>query len=413
MPSGTSVISLNRSRYAVAAVVMQVLLGVLYSWSVFRGPLAQLHGWTKSQTIAPYRYSLVAFAAGMILAGFWQDRKGPRVVASVGGLLLGSGCLLASWIGGTVGGLILAYGVVAGCGVGFAYVTPIATCIKWYPDKRGMIVGLAVMGFGVGPLAFGPLLEALIGKDPAQFDVTIPRTFLILAFLLYVGVIGTAQFYRVPPPGWKPEGWNPPPARAGAMEIPPRAMVATWQFYALWLLYFLGTSVGLTAIGEAARRCGPVGGRGSWRHEHFQWRGTARLGKPLGPRRAQARCAGYVLRLRGCVPRIPPPGDRILDAAGRFVPGRLRLRRIPGVDAFLHRRLLRPEKSGRQLRTALHGLGRLRICRAWILRIPAGPRARGGRSGGRLPGGVPHTGRSGGGRGAGGGHAAALTRTGW
>jgi len=78
---------------------MQVLLGVLYSWSVFRGPLAQLHGWSKTETIAPYRYSIIAFAAGMILAGFWQDRKGPRVVASAGGFLLGAGCLLAALIG--------------------------------------------------------------------------------------------------------------------------------------------------------------------------------------------------------------------------------------------------------------------------------------------------------------------------
>src|SRR5712692_7408087 len=92
-------VSESRSRYAVAAVFMQVLLGVLYSWSVFRGPLAQLHGWTKTQTIAPYRYSLLAFAAGMIVAGFWQDRKGPRLVASVGGLLIGAGCLLASFFG--------------------------------------------------------------------------------------------------------------------------------------------------------------------------------------------------------------------------------------------------------------------------------------------------------------------------
>ena len=86
----------GRWRYAATAVFMQILLGVLYSWSIFRGPLAQLHGWSKSETIAPYRYSLLAFAAGMILAGMWQDRKGPRVVASVGGLLLGTGCLLAS-----------------------------------------------------------------------------------------------------------------------------------------------------------------------------------------------------------------------------------------------------------------------------------------------------------------------------
>ncbi|MGH9722662.1 MAG: L-lactate MFS transporter [Bryobacteraceae bacterium] len=241
----------GRARYAVVAVFMQILLGVLYSWSVFRGPLAQLHGWSKAQTIAPYRYSILAFAVAMIIAGLWQDRKGPRIVASIGGLLLGTGCLLAAWIGSTVDGLIIAYGLVAGFGVGFAYVTPIAMCIKWFPDKRGMIVGLAVMGFGAGPLVFGPLLEALIGKDPAQFAETIPRTFFILAGIFYIGVVGAAQFYRVPPPGWKPPGWTASGAKTAAVEIPPRGMLATWQFYALWALYFVGTSVGLTAIGEA------------------------------------------------------------------------------------------------------------------------------------------------------------------
>ena len=241
----------GRWRFAATAVFMQVLLGVIYAWSIFRGPLAQLHGWSKAETIAPYRYSLLAFAAGMILGGMWQDRKGPRVVASFGGFLLGTGCLLASQIGGTVGGLVLAYGVIAGFGVGCAYVTPIATCIKWFPDKRGMIVGLAVMGFGVGPLVFGPLLETLIGADKAQLSASIPRTFLILSGIFYVGVIGAAQMYRVPPAGWKPPNWSGAAARAAAVDVGPRQALATWQFYALWVLYFLGTSVGLTAIGEA------------------------------------------------------------------------------------------------------------------------------------------------------------------
>lgn len=241
----------GRWRYAATAVVMQLLLGVIYSWSIFRGPLAQLHGWSKAETIAPYRYSLLAFAAGMILGGLWQDRKGPRVVASFGGLLLGTGCLLAAWIGDTVLGLVAAYGIVAGFGVGFAYVTPIATCIKWFPDRRGMIVGLAVMGFGAGPLLFGPMLEALIGPDPARFAATIPRAFLILSAIFYVGVIGAAQLYRVPPPGWRPHGWTPAAGRIAAEDVGPRQMARTWQFYALWVLYFLGTSVGLTAIGEA------------------------------------------------------------------------------------------------------------------------------------------------------------------
>src|SRR5262245_47478293 len=104
-------VSTDRLRYAAAAIVMQVLLGVIYSWSVFRGPLAQLHGWSRAETVAPYRYSILAFAAGMILAGFWQDRKGPRVVASAGGFLLGTGCLLAAFIGNTNLGLIISYGL--------------------------------------------------------------------------------------------------------------------------------------------------------------------------------------------------------------------------------------------------------------------------------------------------------------
>ncbi|MFN9894264.1 MAG: OFA family MFS transporter [Acidobacteriota bacterium] len=243
--------AVSRVRLASAAIFMQVLLGVIYSWSVFRGPLAQLHGWSRAETIAPYRYSLLAFAMAMVLGGIWQDRKGPRVVATTGGVLLGVGCLLAAWRGDTLNGLSLSSGTVAACGVGFAYVTPIATCIKWFPDQRGRIVGLAVMGFGVGPLLFGPLLEALLGKDPAQFAVTVPRTFLVLAGIFLVGVVGAAQFYQVPPPGWRPAGWSPPAGQAATVEIAPRTMLGMWQFYLLWLVYFLGTAVGLTAIGEA------------------------------------------------------------------------------------------------------------------------------------------------------------------
>lgn len=243
---------MNRIRYAAAAVFMQVLLGILYSWSVFRSPLAQLHGWSKAETIAPYRYSILAFAAAMIVGGIWQDRQGPRLVASVGGILLGLGCLLASFYGDTIQGLILAYGLVAGAGVGFAYVTPIAMCVKWFPDRRGMIVGLAVMGFGIGPLLFGPLLELLIGKDVSKMGETIPRTFLILSALFFIGVTGAAQLYRTPPAGWKPDGWTPPPGRLGAMDVGALGMLKTWQFYGLWLMYFLGSSVGLTAIGEAS-----------------------------------------------------------------------------------------------------------------------------------------------------------------
>ena len=244
--------NLNRGRYAAAAIFMQVLLGILYSWSVFRGPLEQLHGWTRAQSVMPYRYSLLAFAAGMIVAGFWQDRKGPRIVASVGGFLLALGCLVAGMLHETVEGLVVGYGLIAGVGVGFAYVTPIDMCVKWFPDKRGMIVGLAVMGFGLGPLVFGPWLEWMIGKDVAGMNASIPRTFFVLAGVFLVGVVGAAQLYAVPPAGWKPAGWQGGAAGGTGLEMQAGEMVRSVKFYVLWGIYFLGTSVGLTAIGEAS-----------------------------------------------------------------------------------------------------------------------------------------------------------------
>lgn len=242
----------NRWLIAGAAVTMQVCLGIIYAWSVFRAPLEQHYGWSKSVSIAPYRWSILFFTLAMIVAGFWQDRKGPRTVGSVGGILLGLGCLLAAFIGDTPEGLSFAYGVVAGLGVGFAYVTPIATCVKWFPDRRGFVVGLAVMGFGLGSLIFAPLLEALLGNDPARYAETLPRTFLILSGLFFVLVTGCAQFYVTPPAGWKPEGWTPPAASGPVIDMEPAAMLRSVQFYVLWLVYFLGSSIGLTAIGESA-----------------------------------------------------------------------------------------------------------------------------------------------------------------
>ncbi|GBE14792.1 putative MFS-type transporter YhjX [bacterium BMS3Abin14] len=243
----------NRWRFVGAALVMQLCLGVLYSWAVFRGPLTALHGWSKVQTIAPYRWSVLMFTVAMIIAGFWQDKKGPRLVGTVGGILMGTGVLLSAFIGNSVGGLIFGYGILGGLGVGFAYVTPIATCVKWFPDKRGMIVGLAVMGFGAGSLIFAPLIEKLIGNNPEAYATTIPRTFIILSVVFYICVIGAAQVYRVPPAGYKPPGWEPPVATGAPTkeDFTPGEMVKTWQFWVLWVIYFLGTSVGITAIGQA------------------------------------------------------------------------------------------------------------------------------------------------------------------
>ena len=251
----------GRARHAVVAVFMQMMITVVYSWSVFRVPLGVLHGWSKAQTIMPNRYSLIMVAAGAVVGGMWQDRKGPRLVASVGGSLLALGSLISMLWGDTLSGLVIGYGLIGGFGGGFAYVTPIANLVKWFPDKRGMMVGLAVMGSGVSTLFWSPLIETLIGKNPAAYHDTIPRTFMVMAILFLVTIVGAAQLFRDPPAGWKPAGWTPPAQTSSMKAATAAQMLGTWQFYVLWIVFFLGTSVGTTAIGQASPLIQEVAGK--------------------------------------------------------------------------------------------------------------------------------------------------------
>src|SRR5512134_4155287 len=172
----------NRWLMVAAALVMQLCLGILYAYSVVRGPLMKEVGYTVKQAGYPFMASLFFFAVGMIFAGRWQDKAGPRKVAIFGGLLLGAGAILAGAVGTTIGGMVFAYGILGGLGVGFAYVTPIATCIKWFPDMRGTITGLAVFGFGAGTLIFGPLINKLVVQMGLQ------NTFFVLGVIFIIAV---------------------------------------------------------------------------------------------------------------------------------------------------------------------------------------------------------------------------------
>ena len=203
----------NRWLMVVMALVLQLCLGVLYAWSVFRAPMMKELGYTVKEVGYPFMASLFFFAVGMIFAGRWQDKAGPRKVAIFGGLLLGVGAILSGVLYKTIGGLVFAYGILGGLGVGFAYVTPIATCIKWFPDMRGTITGLAVFGFGAGTLVFGPLINKLIAS------VGLANTFYILGVIFIICVCGAGSFFKVPPPGYKPAGWSPPAPAAGGLGI--------------------------------------------------------------------------------------------------------------------------------------------------------------------------------------------------
>ena len=140
----------NRWLVVAGALIIQVCLGAIYSWSVFVNPLKEVFFYTTTQTQIIFSLALATFALVMIFAGRLQDRRGPRLVATLGGVVLGGGYLLASLTGGSFPLVALTVGIIGGAGIGLAYVCPIAACVKWFPDKRGMVTGLAVAGFGAG-----------------------------------------------------------------------------------------------------------------------------------------------------------------------------------------------------------------------------------------------------------------------
>lgn len=240
----------NRWLIVAAGIVIQLCLGTMYAFSVFRNPLMERFGWTVTETSLAFTITLVFFTLTMVFAGRWQDKAGPRKVGTVGGILLGLGCLLASRADSLML-LYLSYGVIAGSGVGFAYVTPIATIVKWFPEKRGLMTGFAVFGFGAGSLVFAPLAARLITAYGVQ------NAFAILGVIFIVAVTASAQMLKNPPAGWKPEGWDPPQVTT-AVSTPPREdygpgeMLRTLRFWIAWVMYFLGAAAGLMIISQAA-----------------------------------------------------------------------------------------------------------------------------------------------------------------
>ncbi|MBK1619027.1 hypothetical protein CKO42_11410 [Lamprobacter modestohalophilus] len=213
------------------ALIIQVSLGAVYIWSVFQTPLlAQFPSWSETQITLPAQLVIAVFAFAVILGGRIQDRLGPRLVGTLGGLILGLGLMLASLTshfseGAALAWLVGTYAVLGGIGIGMAYVCPVATCVKWYPDKRGLITGLAVAGFGAGAFFFAPLARALIGGgDYELFGIALfplPQagvfdTFMVLGVIFLTAVVLGAQLLRNPPEGYCPAGWTPPSAASGS-----------------------------------------------------------------------------------------------------------------------------------------------------------------------------------------------------
>ena len=187
---------------AVAAVIMQLCLGAAYGWSVFVKPLVNSEHWTLTQVSMNFSLAIFCLGIGTVLGGMWQDRAGPRVVASVAGLLYGLGYAVAAHAvtEHSLVGLYMGYGVLSGLGMGMGYICPVATLVKWFPDRRGLMTGIAVCGYGMGAL----LMSAVAAPQIAAHGV--PATFLAMGVTYAILVIATAQFYRNPPKNWSAPG---------------------------------------------------------------------------------------------------------------------------------------------------------------------------------------------------------------
>src|SRR3954466_1907435 len=164
----------NRWLMAAAGIVMQIALGAVYAWSVFRIPLTDTYGLSIPQVTLTFELAILVLGCASFVGGLWMRSVGPRRVAIVAGICYGVGTILAGQANGHIVWLYLSYGVLGGVGLGLGYIVPLATLIKWFPDRRGMITGLAVAGFGAGALVTAPIAERLITS------VGIPSTFAAL-----------------------------------------------------------------------------------------------------------------------------------------------------------------------------------------------------------------------------------------
>ncbi|MGO4886858.1 OFA family MFS transporter [Anaerobacillus sp. MEB173] len=232
----------NRWFVVLGAIMVQICLGAVYAWSLFNQPLADEFGWDREDIVVTFSITIAVFAFSTIFAGKLQDRIGPRWVATIGGVFLGIGLILASRAT-TITQLYFFYGVIGGIGIGTAYVCPLAASVKWFPDKKGLISGMAVAGFGAGGLVFKPLIIYFI----ESFGVS--NTFLYLGMIYFFLVVGGAQLLINPPQGYN-EQFHSSTVR-DQQQFSPKKMVSTYQFYLLWPMFLFGTMAGLMIIGFA------------------------------------------------------------------------------------------------------------------------------------------------------------------
>lgn len=238
----------NRWTIVAAAILMQIALGAVYGWSVFVNPLMEQYGWSRSEVTLAFTLAILFLGFGTILGGLLQDRRGPRLVATIAGIFYGLGYILTA-LATSLPVLYLTYGVIGGVAMGMGYIVPVAVLVKWFPDRRGLITGLAVFGYGAGALLMSPIAAWMIES------YGLSATFALLGVAYLIMVTGAAQFYRNPPEGWSPPGLSPAKKQMEsrpARDFGVREALRTRQFWMLFFMLFLNVSAGIMIISQAS-----------------------------------------------------------------------------------------------------------------------------------------------------------------
>lgn len=256
------------SRWMVppAALAVHLCIGQAYAFSVFNAPLTKVIGITESApddwslTTLGWIFSLAIFFLGLsaAFAGKWLERVGPRRTMFTAACCFGGGFLISALGVKThqIMLLYIGYGVVGGIGLGLGYVSPVSTLIRWFPDRRGMATGMAIMGFGGGAMIAAPLSVALMNHFKSATSVGVAETFIVLGIAYFISMSIGALAIRVPPAGWKPAGWTPPAVTKHKMitsnHVHIDEALKTPQFYLIWLVLFLNVTAGIGIIGQAS-----------------------------------------------------------------------------------------------------------------------------------------------------------------
>ncbi|HLS31180.1 MAG TPA: OFA family MFS transporter [Flavobacteriaceae bacterium] len=241
----------NRWFIAIMATLLQVLLGTVYAWSFFQKPIVAAYGWTNVQTMWIFSMTILFLGLAAAMGGMILPKYGPRKLASFGALLYGMGYLISAFAM-SMNSLPLFYvgfGVVGGVGLGLGYVTPVATVSKWFPDKKGFITGMVVMGFGLGALVMSKLI-APIFMEIAHGNMV--YVFLYISIVLILLGVAAGLFMKNPPPEFIPKGYNPPAKNKVNQNFESNLTVKksllSKKFLGMWLIFFLNISAGIMFI---------------------------------------------------------------------------------------------------------------------------------------------------------------------